>query len=123
MKTDELIKALERPSFLICDRCQHEDNCRSQGCAIMREAAVRLNLYEHALEQVAGERDRMGKDLKQMEKDMRVLVAGSADPCGMCAHCCEAGKPIFRPNEEYMAYCDKCDEDCSEFVWRGHDER
>ena len=36
------------------------------GCAIMREAAVRLSLYEHALKQVAKERDTMLAQLKRL---------------------------------------------------------
>ena len=57
MKTDELIKALGRlkvqTGSLVCLGCGHEHNCGVHGCVIMREAAVRLSLYEHALEQVA----------------------------------------------------------------------
>ena len=127
MKTDELIKALGQlkvqTGSLACLGCQHEDNCGVHGCALLQEATERLNQYSDILVQVAELNEELGKALVQLEKDMRVLVAGAADPCGMCAHCCAAGKPIFRPNEEYMAYCNKCDEDCSEFVWRGHDER
>lgn len=64
----------------------------------------------------------MEKQLNDMEQDMRLLVSGDADPCEMCAHCCADGKPVYRPNEENMAFCNKCDEDCSEFVWRGRNE-
>lgn len=57
MKTDDLIKALGRlkvqTGSLVCLGCKHEDTCGVHGCAIAREAAVRLSLYEHALEQVA----------------------------------------------------------------------
>lgn len=63
MKTDELIKALGRlkvqTGSLACLGCGHEHNCGVHGCAIAREAAVRLSLYEHALEQVAKERDTL----------------------------------------------------------------
>lgn len=58
-------------------------------------------------------------DLECMEQDMRLLVSGICDPCLMCAHCCTDGKPMYRPKEEYMRYCNRCDEDCSEFEWRG----
>ena len=55
MKTDELIEALGRlkvqTGSLVCLGCGHEHNCDLHGCAIMREAAVRLSLYEHALKQ------------------------------------------------------------------------
>lgn len=63
MKTDELIKALGRlkvqTGSLACLGCGHEHNCGVHGCAIMREAAVRLNLYEYSLKQVAKERDTL----------------------------------------------------------------
>lgn len=63
MKTDELIEALRRlkvqTGSLVCLGCGHEHNCGVHGCAIAREAAVRLSLYEHALEQVAKERDTL----------------------------------------------------------------
>ena len=62
------------------------------------------------------------KQLNDMEQDLRLLVSGDVDPCEMCAHCCADGKPVYRPNEEYMAFCDKCDEDYSKFVWRGRNE-
>lgn len=64
----------------------------------------------------------MEKQLNDMEQDMRLLAAGYADPCELCAHCCADGKPVYRPNEVLMAYCGKCDEDCSESVWRGWHE-
>lgn len=63
MKTDELIKSLQslkvQTGSLACLGCGHEHNCGVHGCAIAREAAVRLSLYEHALEQVAKERDTL----------------------------------------------------------------
>lgn len=69
MKTDELIKALGRlkvqTGSLACLGCGHEHNCGVHGCAIAREAAVRLSLYEHALEQVAKERDTLLAQLKR----------------------------------------------------------
>lgn len=68
MKTDELIKALGRlkvqTGSLVCLGCGHEHNCGVHGCAIAREAAVRLSLYEHALEQVAKERDTLLAQLR-----------------------------------------------------------
>lgn len=70
MKTDELIKALQKlkvqTGSLVCLGCGHEHNCGVHGCAIMREAAVRLSLYEHALEQVAKERDTLLAQLKRL---------------------------------------------------------
>lgn len=56
MNTKELIEALGQLKVQtgepVCLGCGHEHNCGLHGCAIMREAAVRLNLYEHALKQV-----------------------------------------------------------------------
>ena len=48
MKTDELIKALGQlkvqTGSLVCLGSKHEATCGVHGCAIMREAAVRLSL-------------------------------------------------------------------------------
>ena len=70
MKTDESIKALGRrkvqTASLVSLGCGHEHNCGVHGCVIMREAAVRLSLYEHALEQVAKERDTLLAQLKRL---------------------------------------------------------
>ena len=70
MKTDELIKSLQslkvQTGSLACLGCGHEHNCGVHGCAIAREAAVRLSLYEHALEQVAKERDTLLAQLRRL---------------------------------------------------------
>lgn len=46
MKTDELIEALRRlkvqTGSLVCLGCGHEHNCGMCGCAIIREAADKL---------------------------------------------------------------------------------
>ena len=46
MKTDELIEALRRlkvqSGSLACLGCGHEHNCGTGGCAIIREAADKL---------------------------------------------------------------------------------
>ena len=46
MKTDELIEALRRlkvqTGSLACLGCGHEHNCGTGGCAIIREAAAKL---------------------------------------------------------------------------------
>lgn len=68
MTTENLIKHLNRlkvqTGSLACLDCKHEDTCGVHGCAIAREAAVRLSLYEHALEQVAKERDTLLAQLR-----------------------------------------------------------
>ena len=70
MTTENLIKHLNRlkvqTGSLVCLGCGHEYNCGVHGCVIMREAAVRLSLYEHALEQVAKERDTLLAQLKRL---------------------------------------------------------
>lgn len=46
MKTDELIKSLQslkvQTGSLACLGCGHEHNCGTCGCAIIREAADKL---------------------------------------------------------------------------------
>ena len=92
MKTDELIKALGRlkvqTGSLACLGCKYEDACGVHGCAIMREAAVRLNLYEYALKQVAKERDTLLALLKRIaacETCKNNQPSGEAD--GHCTAC------------------------------------
>lgn len=88
MKTDELIKALEhlkvQTGSLACLGCGHEHNCGVHGCAIAREAAVRLSLYEHALKQVAKERNAAVKQLRQI---------ASCTTCKHIDHCSEGCEP------------------------------
>lgn len=56
--------------------------------------------------------------LSAMKQDLRCAVSGQ-DGCQFCAHFCNDGKPVYRPDEEYLAYCEKCDGDCCCFEWRG----
>lgn len=50
MKTDELIKALGRlkvqTGSLACLGCGHEHNCGVHGCAVLREAADKLQAIQ-----------------------------------------------------------------------------
>lgn len=73
MTTENLIKHLNRLKArtgpLACLGCKYEDACSVHGCAIMRETAVRLSLYEHALEQVAKERDTVLAQQAENVKD------------------------------------------------------
>lgn len=70
MNTKELINSLNRMKVqtgsLVCLGCGHEHNCGVHGCAVLREAAVRLSLYEYTLKQVAKERDAAVKQLRQI---------------------------------------------------------
>lgn len=45
-------------------------------------------------------------------------VGRGYDFCTVCAHCCEGGKPKYRPQEPYMEFCKKCNDDYSQFEWR-----
>ena len=91
MKTKELIEALGQlkvqTGSLACLGCGHEHNCGVHGCAIAREAAVRLSLYEHALEQVAKERDAAVKQLRRMAD---CDTCEHNHPCGMDGDPCTA---------------------------------
>ena len=112
MKTDELIEALGRlkvqTGSLVCLGCGHEHNCGVHGCAIAREAAVRLSLYEHALEQVAKERDTLLAQLKRVQ-----LVGFRRQPHALSekqlypvsCHWTENDIPFPRTLEVYPAPC------------------
>lgn len=63
------------------------------------------------LEKVKAERDAALHDMRR--------VGMSDDFCTFCTHCCIDGEPVYRPEEEYMAHCEKCDENYSQFEWRG----
>lgn len=108
MKTNELIAALRRMKVetgsLICFGCGHEHNCNTRGCALIREAADRLEQYAHEIEASVN-------DMKQ--------IGRGYDSCMFCAHCCVDGEPLYRKNEPYLAFCKTCDSDNCCFEWRG----
>lgn len=108
MKTNELIAALRRMKVetgsLICFSCGHEHGCNTRGCALIREAADRLEQYAHEIEAAVN--------------DMKQIGRGS-DSCMFCAHCCVDGEPLYRKNEPYLAFCKTCDSDACCFEWRG----
>lgn len=91
MNTKELIEAIGRlkvqTGSLTCLGCGHEHNCGVHGCAIMREAAVRLSLYEHALKQAAKERDAAVKQLRRMAD---CDTCKHNHPCGIDGDPCTA---------------------------------
>lgn len=101
MKTDELIEAIGQlkvqTGSLVCLGCGHKHNCGVHGCAIAREAAVRLSLYEHALEQVAKERDTLLAQLKRL---------------GGCMGCKGYADKTHEP-------CLRCDDTRSAWEWKG----
>lgn len=57
-----------------------------------------------------------------MEEDMRKIAMGY-DACVYCAHCCLDGAPVYRSGERYLAFCETCDDNYSNFAWRGVTER
>lgn len=61
------------------------------------------------LAQMKAERDAAVKDL--------LRAAKGCDICVLCVHCCEDGKPKYRSDEPYMAFCKECDNNYSRFVW------
>lgn len=63
------------------------------------------------LEKVKAERDAALDDMRR--------VGMSDDFCAFCTHCCINGEPVYRPEEEHLAHCEKCDENYSQFEWRG----
>lgn len=50
--------------------------------------------------------------------DLKAAAIGE-DVCTLCEHCCAGGKPLYQPEEQYMEYCNGCDNDYSNFKWRG----
>ena len=56
--------------------------------------------------------------LSAMKQDLQCAVSGQ-DGCQFCAHFCNDGKPVYRPDEGCLAYCKKCGMDCRCFEWRG----
>lgn len=115
METNEIMKALNRlkveTGSLVCLGCGHEHNCGVHGCAVLRETVGLLEKQERKIQTLKAE-------LSAMEQDLR-RAASSWDGCQFCAHFCNDGKPVYRPDEEYLVYCEKCDGDCCCFEWRG----
>lgn len=115
METSELIKALNRlkveTGSLVCLGCGHEHNCGVHGCAVLRETVGLLEKQERQIQTLKAA-------LSAMEQDLRRAVS-EWDSCMFCAHYCIDEKPAYRPDEGYLAYCEKCDGDCCCFEWRG----
>ena len=115
METNELVKALNRlkveTGSLVCLGCGHEHNCGVHGCAVLRETVGLLENQERQIQTLKAA-------LSAMEQDLQRAVFTSWDGCQFCAHFCNDGKPVYRPDEEYLAYCEKCNGSCC-FEWRG----
>ena len=109
---------------IICDQCEADFCYDKQQDAhwCMYEA---LSRAATALSTLQAENEKLRAELEQVKAerdaalhDMR-RVGMSDDFCTFCTHCCIDGEPVYRPEEEYMAHCEKCDENYSQFEWRG----
>lgn len=81
-----------------------------RGCkTIDPESLPIVQQLRAELAQMKAERDAAVKDL--------LHAAKGCDICVLCVHCCEDGKPKYRSDEPYMAFCKECDNNYSRFVW------
>lgn len=116
METNELVKALrDCTNKCDCATCEYRnvsDKFEEKFCFdVLMDRAT--NLIEKQERQI----QTLKAELSAMEQDLRRAVSGQ-DGCQFCAHFCNDGKPVYRPDEEYLAYCEKCDGDCCCFEWR-----
>ena len=117
METSELVKALRNcTNKCDCATCEYRnvsDEFREKFCfdVLMDRVADQIEKQERQIQTLKAE-------LSAMEQDLRRAVSGQ-DGCQFCAHFCNDGKPVYRPDEEYLVYCEKCDGDCCYFEWRG----
>lgn len=85
MKTNELIKALNhmkvQTGSLMCLGCGYEHSCGLHGCAIIREAADRL---EHLNHFDNTQSYKMLKKLRYAQEDMRKVANSGGDMCLVC---------------------------------------
>lgn len=91
---------------------------RRHGKSYMNLSGVRPMLEAaDALEAQAAEIERLTRERDAAVADLRHAILRE-DECTFCAHCCAGGEPLYRPNEQYLAFCRDCD-DLSNFEWRG----
>ena len=81
-----------------------------QTVLLQKQAVLLLKLW--------GAARIMKEAISELEQDLRCAGSGQ-DGCQFCAHFCNDGKPVYRPDEEYLVYCEKCGGDYSCFKWRG----
>lgn len=94
------------------------DNCNTLD--YIDDAADAIEELIEALDESRGAESLYREKLERANDELRNIAAnGVFDPCQLCAHCCIDGEPAYLPDEKYMEHCEKCDKDCSEFVWRG----
>lgn len=118
MDANEIVKALRvcaaAGSCADCPCCQTGERCArkdTEAANLIEKQAMEIQ----ALREVA---NSLKAALSAMEQDLRRAVSGQ-DGCQFCAHFCNDGKPVYRPDEEYLVYCEKCDGGCCCFAWRG----
>ena len=120
-----------------CDTCGFEE-CNHNSCLLeVRSAdAIENLLTENAvLRKQADDLTKAGliatdkanqaiakmhetkSELESALSDLKAAAIGE-DVCTLCAHCCASGEPLYHPEEQYMEYCDGCDNDYSNFKWR-----
>lgn len=85
---------------------------------ILLDAADLIEKQAVLLQKLWGAARIMKEAISELKQDLRCAVSGQ-DGCQFCAHVCNDGKPVYRPDEEYLVYCEKCDGDCCCFEWRG----
>lgn len=110
METNEIVKALRACARRDCGAC----TCYQAGLNCDTKNSAAADLIEKQERQI----QTLKASLSAMEQDLRRAVYGW-EGCQFCAHFCNDGKPVYRPDEEYLVYCEKCDGDCCCFEWRG----
>ena len=118
MERNEIVKALR-----VCGGTGRCVECplgnELSGCmkSVMTEAVGLIEKQDVEIKALRGAASSMKAALSAMEQDLRQAVSGL--DCELCAHFCNDGKPVYRPDEGYLAYCEKCGGDFCCFEWRG----
>ncbi len=79
METNKLITALRRMKVetgsLICFGCGHEHNCSTRGCALIREAADRLDTMQREWVSVDDMLPEMHKDVLALYTYGKIIIS------------------------------------------------
>ena len=82
METNKLITALRRMKVetgsLICFGCGHEHNCSTRGCALIREAADRLDTMQREWVSVDDMLPEMHKDVLALYTYGKIIISWRA---------------------------------------------
>lgn len=112
MGANEIVKALRVcGSTARCAECPLGNELSGCMKSVMIEAVGLIEKQERQMQALKASLSAMGQDLRR-------AISGW-DGCVLCTHFCDDGKPVYRPDEEYLVYCEKCDGDCCCFEWRG----